>query len=791
LNIFDENANLNQNSFVIEKTNKNIKLDFEKENKNYNIVEKDGVKEITTNKDKFTIKVFVLNETYKQKNQDNYIVVDNGSYEKKYKIFNDRDSRVALIELEGKEEEKEYKVFYLGGETKDKVITIKKDFIKIFAEAEVITGLNEYYLYIEKDDFVKINYEYNNNNLKLEYQEELNRIKINRLNDDNVIEKDTINIYAYDSNGVFKPYTHETYIEFYNDKVVNNFRIDDKFLVDNKIVYPKFDLIFNVLFPTDVKKIYYYDEHENDILKREKVAELIDGKYFIKNITTPLEEYTRYIYVVFNNGVEIRKEILKDIDIKLYLTENNFKLSYTKLDETITFKIKNDCNKEKSTFITIKYNGTLNMTPLTFNPYEVKEITLDGFTNDKFYAFEILFEENGKNYKIDELLIKFNDKTTDFEIKKLPALSIFSLSEPKVFYVETKEDTSNIKIKTISDKRVTKEFNIVDRKVDFQFNDKGVYEIYVYYQNKNVQKLLRTYIMQIYIDKTDYLDYNNQNFNQFSFISSLQIKNKSILSTEDLNPVIEYHLNSKSKKVISPKVNNNEMIFILPKEVGRNEYYYKDINGSLKISDINIKKMFVNATHKFKLESAKNELYQKIENDYIFEDKADITFDIEGLNRLEIYSFETRRTSIQYVMSRNETKVSRILLPCKITAYNNDDLKVEEINVLINTVTKVEFKLFKNTRIKNILNNRFTKKALVMRKDIAKAYIKHEKKHRLYHEFIGIAIYNSITEWLNLSVKERNDILIALDNKAYDKTSIKNTNENLKKLFLEYYNGRK
>lgn len=785
--IYDENGNMNQNSFVIEKTNKSIKLDFEKENKNYNILEKETYNEVTTNKDKFTVKVYVLNETYKQKNQDNYIGVHNGSYEKKYKIFNDRDNRVALIELEGKDEEKRYEVYYINGENKDIVYTLKKDFIKIYTEKDIVTGLKEYYLYIEKDEFIKINTENSNSNLKVEYEKDKERLKISRLNDERVIENDIIKIFAFDENGVFKPYKHEVNVEFYNDNILNNFRIDEISLIDDKIFNPKFNLKFNILSPDDVKRVYYYDELENDILLREKEYVLENGTYIIKDITTPLESAEKYIYIIFQNGVEIRKEILKDTDITLHLIENPFKTAYSKDNESITFKIKNDNKNPKDTNIIIRYDNKNVIKKTLFSPYQTIEFKIENLVQ-KDYNFEILYEENRKIYKIEDLFISLQKNNIDFEIEKLPILSIFSLNEPKIFTVNTKEDHSKIKIKTVSDRREIKEFSIINKKIDFQFNDKGVYEIYVYYQDKNNQKLLKTYIMQIYIDKKDYLDFNLENFEKFSFISSVLIKNKSIIQTENIMASVEYHLNSKAKKTIFPKINNEEMLFILPKEVGRNEYFYKDTNGSFKLSDINIKKMIINATHKFEIPGDKNEIYQKIENDYIFESKTDVTFAVGELNKIEVYSYNTRRTSVQYVMGRSETKINSILLPCKITAYNKDDFKVEEVNLLINEVSKVSFRLVKSKTVKVSFENKLTRDSFIMLKDTLNIPIKHKKKHRLYHEYVGIAVYHQVKEWLALTVEERNEVLILLDNKAYDKTSVKKTNENLKRLFLKYYN---
>ena len=779
--LYDENGNLNQNSFVIEKSNKNIKLDFQKESKNYNILEKEEHKEITTNKDKFTAKIFVLNETYKQKNQDNFIGVYNGSYEKQYKIFNDRENRVALIELDGNIDEKKYEIYYINGDNKDIVKTLKKDFIKVYTEDNVITGLKEYNLYIEKDNFVKINVENNNENIKVEYDEIKERIKITRVNNEKVIEKDTLKIFAYDENNIYKPYKKEVTVEFYNENIIE---VEE---VSEDIYNPTFDIKFNISFENEVDNVYYYDEIENDMFKRKKTYEKYEGKYIIRNISTPIEVKELFLYVVFKNGVEIKKEILKNNNIKLKFIENNYKVSYKKNDENLVFKIKNNEQEIKNTNIIIKYNKTEKIFPSTFESYETLEFEIDDYPDDSFCVFEIYHEYNNKRYKIYNEIIPLEIEVIDFEILKLPIISMYSLKDEKIFDVVTKDDVNKIKIKTISDLGITKEFKIIDKKINFDFNDKGIYEINIYYEDSKINELIATRIMQVYIDKEEYLDFNIDNFKKFSFISSIKIKNKSILTEKDLSPSIEYHLNNKNNKNIYPKIINQEMQFILPKNVGRNEYYYKDKNGILKLADINISSVIKNKEYEFDINKEKNEIYGREENTYIFEKSTDLTIDIKGVKKINIYSYKTKRTSVQYLTNKKETKINAILLPCKIYVYDLDSLNVNTIEVLLNEFDDKRFKLINNRIIKTTFKNKFMKEKFEMKKDTFNLDINYKKKHRLYHFFNGFALFNNIKEWSNLSEVRKNDILIELDNQAYDKRSLEKTNENLRKLFIKYF----
>lgn len=677
--------------FEIEKQIEKIKIKLD-ENYSKDIVFNDN-NQLFSNKETLMLKLLIENETKIDKEKNQYIIFNKNNYTK-YKIIRDRNSSYSIVEFYNLKEIQDYEVYYSNDTTPSFKFTINiLENMYLDAPENIVTGNDCYYLKFNTNIFSIVNFSFDNHNsfnCSMFKNEGIERIiKIQRNNNNTIVEKLNLTISIYDPKNIFKTLNKEISLTFYTDNLISEYWIPNNFLNNNnELNSASFDLCLKTFQKNSINNIYYYDELEMDFYKRKKYAiyDEINNNYIIKDIVSPIEYSDIVINLNIDNeeNLNITKTLFSNNPIKLIETFHAVSIVYLYENENIIFRLKNHL-KTKEQFKKFEafanFQSFYSTNDITLNPNEEFEIIIP---NNKLYG-KVIFNSsliNNKNKIInldsENLIINLNK--IDGYIKELNTYNIFNSNEKFEFNFITNYDNEfelHIKDPFLNVEIV----NLKKGKNKIDLSKQGIYYLELYGIVCNKKSIISNYYILISDYYFDNIKLKNTSFTKWKFINEMIITNNIMYDSDILSPKIIYFLNGvKMKEYNFFKKENENYYFIVDKKNGLNEYIYNDNFIEKKICEFNTNDCFNNNYSLYDIHTNEESALYINENSIFIETKCNLYLKTKGIKFIDVYPNNSNKKFRKIVLEEKETVILSGFIPCKIKCYDKNENEIPKCN---------------------------------------------------------------------------------------------------------------
>ena len=565
----------------------------------------------------------------------------------------------------------------------------------------------------EKESNVRMYFHFLNNKEQYYFIYFLGEIKFEKDKSNIIIT--LINIILKIKNYIYKKISAtDNYIEFINDKNYQkiigalskiSFNNLKKINFENNELFDENNILLNQILSTNLENLDLSSNKfkELNFIFNEKIKNLKILNLSNNNISN----LSQFANSKLNNLIDLNLSVNNISDIECLGKENNF-------DNLQNLNL-SDNNIQKLKKINIK-----SLINLDLRKNEIKEGIKEFMENNKIYS--------------DTLYLKFDNNSVLFIFKnKLNIEFVYKLLEDN--YNKILEELNFTELKNVN----LLKSDYICKNIDYNVNDST---ISCYYDKKNIIlniitkiefKQLKTLKVDnckledenlklldiLFTNNLENLDLSFNKFKELNFIFNEKIKNLKILNLSNNNiSNLSQFANSKLNNLIdlNLSVNNISDIECLGKE---NNF---DNLQNLNLSDNNIQKLKkINIKSLINLDLRKNEIKEGIkefmENNKIYSDTLYLKFD----NNSVLFIFKNK-LNIEFVYKLLEDNYNKILEElnftelknvnllksdyiCKNIDYNVNDSTIscyyDKKNIILNIITKIEFKQLKTLKVDN------------------------------------------------------------------------------------------
>lgn len=756
----DSLGNEIEKPFIVEKNYEQIKTEVLKSN-DFNIYLDDGVTKIVSRKDTTNINFVLKNETKLNKEKDVTITVKGQDIIKYQKISKNDNNRIFNLNFKCEETEKTFDVIYdETNEVIGKISIIKKNELLFNVPEKIISGLNTYYLYLEKDAFSKISVNYLNPSFQINILE--NKLEIIRNNNLKILEEFEMEINVFDDKGIYNSVSRNVKCYFFNDNVIDRYFILNH--KTNEIPKNTFDLKLILNNAESVEYLRLYDKSENKLNKKFKYGKITGNECLIEGITTPIKESSFDVeFKIKDTEIVVKKEIFKENPVKFIDEGKYFKTSIEVIDK-ISVKVLSDVLNDYK--IKIKENGELLLENILRHKIEDYSLNIKSNHIITDISIEILNKENKIIYfnkKIFNLLHNSlentfieNLKEKDVKVKNLfNNINLIGAKKSYNYYLLITD--SEMKSKKIN-------LNLGNNNIDTL--DVGDYFIELIESKFNFKKVIQTSFVKVVEKLEDYITFSTA-YSKFKFAEQIYVELSKGLTFNYLNPMIE-HITDKKKIIIYPEFKNNRAEFNFKKEKGLNRFVYKDIFQTKELKSTIVQEEKNLKINVFDLNTKEKSLFfEKDKNNIILERRENVYFKVDNCDEIIIKPTRLRNEIKRNVIDNLEITIYKEFIPCVLDFYKNNE-KLNSITINIEEQNKLIVPLWNTNKEKFIEVIPFKIRTNRIIKDTIQLTMKNRTKHFLYSFTILKARELNKKVFLNLSLDEQEEFIKDCSSKIYE-----------------------
>lgn len=761
----DELQNKIEKEFKIEKNFKKVEAVLNNI-ENYNLYKNNDVYNIVTRNDDVTINFEVINETKEIKETESNIIAKSNDIIKYQKLK--PNNRSFSFNFKVTNDKKTYEIIHEGINEKICEITIqKKNELLLECPTKITTGLNSYNLYIKKDEFSRITINYSNPNFNIITKN--NYIEINRTNNINIIEELDFEINVVDDNDIYQSVSKNIKAHFYNDNVIEEYKILNS--NNNIIKNNSFDLELKLNNFKDIEFIRVFDEYENILKNKLKYGIINNYLCIIKGITTPINPNSiKLEFKIKNTDIIVKQELFSDNKINLFDENKNFKSSI-KYTDTIEININTDVLDNYKVKL---YNGNELLVEKNIeHKYETIKVLKEDLKTFDFIILEIYNNENKLVYYERKLLniipVSINKEKLNFE-----ELNILSLNEASNIIFTNKENGYEYVLDIENENGLIDKINLQEGLNNYNLFNRGSYKLSLIKKRFNFKKIIKTYYLNLFNDINERLEYS-KGYTKFNLINSISIINRSNINFKNLEPNL-VHITETKKHVITPEYHSNgDISFRFKKEEGLNRFIYKDKVGEIEFENVNyIPKEIIPKVSIDDINTDNQSLfYIKNPREVVLESESNVYFTCTEADKIKIKPDKLNNEIERFVYSEVPVTIYKEFVPCKIDFYKDDE-KIDSLRIDIEKLNKtvIQFWNTGNKRMVSIIP--FKIKSVQATKNAIQFSIKNRVKHFLYNFTIITAKVNNKKDFLTWTIDEQEEFIKDCTAKYYNE--FKDTN---------------
>lgn len=793
LAFYDNAKNKTIVPFEIEKNSKPIEVVIDKTYiHNISILDENGLK-INAKEENVVIKFSINNESLKQKLQPRFLIIKNDTYSDKYKIITEGDKSYCIADIKGlKQEYENFEIIYELEDVVKNTFQIKHvSGIFLSTEQNFLSGMTRYYLQFQKSDFADIKLTWDN------YEQFFCEIKDNivivtRVKDVNFSAKINIKLIAVDTSGTFENVLTEVKGIFYNNTIINNYNL----MYDGKIQDYKIDICrntFNISIESfeyeGIEYIYTIDNNENLYSKKNKYAVFNPDKknYLLKDIITPLHPSEIKIFIKHKDlDFEIEKTLFSDYPIKLFNSNNKFKLSIdNKLNNKTMIKISPRNITARNTngdYIGYDYMKEIYMymdnklvyssdKPFYFsdkNSCFIAEFDNSEIREGVIECIAKVKDGSDKSLFTDNIITKLSRGDIELKLRDYSVYNLKTMAEAEFFTVEINGEEypeeaelllevtdiiGNSKIHKVSKGKNKNLF----------FSNEGFYALKLIMKCNGWYRTSIDYMVDVL---TKHIEMKNDNYLKIRNVLEISLLNLTSVESDILNARINHYVNGVFNNCYKPIILGKEMKFDIAKKSGLNEYFYEDNYRKEKLNSYNAidKKDITPELLNFR--TINNEYHYQKGKAFYINSESDISLTYKNVDSIIIkaanYEFK------KLVLDNVDIFISNNMIPCKVEHYSRDNKKIEPLDFNIKFIESYSELGCKSIKVEK--KDEYFLKFKIDFKYNANCYSSMDLSSKLSINHIqhnysnSVALFHSVKEWMNLSKTEKNIIIRNIEN---------------------------
>lgn len=645
---------------------------------------------LSTLKDSILLKFIIKNQTLNNTQKENYLILSSDLGNTKHKIINEDNVSYCFVDLYNIKDSK-YQVYYDNVDSEVKLIfNIEKiDSMFLDCQTDIITGNSSYFLKLNKNKFSVITLEWDNtsaiNCIQLE-KDGIQMIEIKRLRNNNFIEKANLMIKVHDNKNLFKSLTREVKITFYNDTLIADYYIENKFLFNDSIISPKFNLKIKSFEKENIKRIVYYDALELDFYKRKKYATYKDGIYTIENIVTPITKSLLNLEITINtdDDLTITKKLFENNQIALSEDQWQLTCSYEKNKDKLNINIKNKSNSniefKKAIFIS---NNIIfdEIEGISFNEKEIKKFEYNILKFSGTQTVQVkLVNLYDKVISLNEEVIDFSNNNITGHIENIDTYNLWEYGKVQTIILNNQHNLAGFHLEATDIFGSVFDYKLSNGPNYIELPNTGHYDLELCYSNTEVHKSLEKFYVEVAKNINDKIYVKNKSFKTCQFVTDIVLESLSDIPVSFLAPSISYYLNGNFIKEINPyQVEGNIMYFDIEKKYGINKYVYKDKFITKTLEEIVINKVINEHAEIYGITTKDESCFCINDNKIILEKKTHLYFNSNKVRYIQIYSKEINRVFTKMATDDKENLIQKSFMPCVITCLDENKDQIKEL----------------------------------------------------------------------------------------------------------------